>query len=159
MYKYKTDLIIAMSPSDAEASTLSYRDNDTLIHCLLRGTPIESVVRYYQASTLDLETIYDFNKFKEKTFKYNEILLKEEAKPYDMLIFREVLNEISSKSTTEVRTYDLVKNLYEIMLHCFKHNLALFIRVKDVSLKYIPATKIENFVRESIDMNSFIKML
>ena len=149
MYKYKTDLIIAMSPSDAEAATSSCRDNDTLIHCLFRGTPIESVVRYYQASTLDLETIYDFNEFKEKTFKYNEILLKEEAKPYGMLVFREVL----AKET------DLAQNLYEIMLHCFKHNLALFIREKDGSLKYISATKIENFVRESIDMNSFIKML
>ena len=159
MYKYKTDLIIAMSPSDAEAATLSYRDNDTLIHCLLRGTPIESVVRYYQASTLDLETIYDFSKFKEKTFKYNEILLKEESKPYGMLVFREALYETSLQYTAEVKTCNLTKNLYEIMLHCFKHNLALFIREKDGSLKYIPATKIENFVRESIDMNSFIKML
>lgn len=149
MYKYKTDQIIAMSPSDAEAALSSYRDNDTLIHCLFRGTPIESIVRYYQASTLDLETIYDFNEFKEKTFKYNEILLKEEAKPYGMLVFREVL----AKET------DLAKNFYEIMLHCFKHNLALFIREKDGNLKYITATKIENFVRESIDMNSFIKML
>lgn len=159
MYKYRTDLIIAMSPSDAESATLICRDNDILIHCLFRGTPIESVARYYQASTLDLETIYDFNEFKEKTFKYNEILLKEEAKPYGMLIFREALEETSLQSTTEVRTCDLAKNLYEIVLHCFKHNLALFIREKDGRLKYIPATKIESFVKESIDMNSFVKML
>lgn len=137
LYSFSQDSIIAMSPSDAEASTLPYSENDTLIQCLLKGKPTYSERRYLQASQIDLLPIYDYNKFKEKTFKYNEILLKEEVKPYGMLIFREALAQYG----------------IPIITYCISHRLSMFIREKSGDLKYITTNDLYDYLNKVVDLD------
>lgn len=126
LYSFSPGSIVAMSPDDAQSSMHPYYKNDTLMHCLLRGTPIASIAKFYKISTLNLMTIYDFDEFKNKTFSYNEILIKEGIQPYGMLIFREALTQFGQ----------------DVVFYCLGHRLPLFIRENDGRLTYIPLARL-----------------
>ena len=135
LYSVSPENIIAMSPSDAEASTLSYTKSNTLIQCLLSGRPAYSESQYLQIIQKHLLPIYDYNEFKRKTLKYNEILLREEAKPYGMLIFREAL----------------VQYGVSVIAYCISHRLSMFVREENGDLKYYSEDDLYHYLKDSID--------
>lgn len=135
LYSFSQENIIAMSPSDAEASTIFYTKNNTLIQCLLSGRPVYSGSQYLQVIQKHLLPIYDYNEFKRKTIKYNEILLKEEAKPYGMLIFREALTSYG----------------VSIIAYCISHKLSMFVREENGDLKYYSEDSLYNYLKDSIN--------
>lgn len=135
LYSFSQENIIAMSPSDAEASTIFYTKNNTLIQCLLSGRPVYSGSQYLQVIQKHLLPIYDYNEFKRKTIKYNEILLKEEAKPYGMLVFREALTRYG----------------VSIIAYCISHKLSMFVREENGDLKYYSEDSLYNYLKDSIN--------
>lgn len=135
LYSFSPENIIAMSPSDAEASTLPYTKSNTLIQCLLSGRPAYSESQYLQIIQKHLLPIYDYNEFKRKTLKYNEILLREEAKPYGMLIFREAL----------------VQYGVSVIAYCISHRLSMFVREENGDLKYYSEDDLYHYLKDSID--------
>ena len=135
LYGFSPENIIAMSPSDAEASTLPYTKNNTLIQCLLSGRPVYSESQYLQVIKKYLLPIYDYNEFKRKTLKYNEILLREEAKPYGMLIFREALARYG----------------VSIVAYCISHRLSMFVREENGDLKYYSEDSLYYYLKDSIN--------
>lgn len=126
LYNFSPGSIVAMSPDDAQSSTHPYYMDDTLMHCLFRGTPIASIAKFYKISTLNLMTIYDFDEFKNKTFSYNEILIKDGTRPYGMLIFREAIDQFGQ----------------DVVFYCLGHRLPLFIRENDGRLTYVTVARL-----------------
>lgn len=160
LYRFSKDSIIAMSPSDTESALLQFTENDNLLHCLFRGTPLESAVSYYHASTIDLMTIYDYDVFKNKTYSYNEIMLKEGTKPYGMLIFREALqSEIKDDKDDSTESLILAQHGLQVITYCICNKLPLFVRESNGDLKYLPAERIKDIVCKAIDTKAIIEQL
>lgn len=135
MYSFSPDIIISMSPSDAEVSIEQHSNTVPNIFKLLKDCiPMCENGKSLHLSTIYLKTMYDFETFKKETIKYNEILIKEGSVPYGMFIFREAI-DIHGAS---------------VMSYCISHDLPLFICNIDGSLHYIPSEELYKRLKSSI---------
>lgn len=128
MYSFSPDTLIAMNPHDTESAVIPIEDLAESLKLITRGVPVQDEKHYYCVSPLGLRPIYNFDKFKNETYKYNEILLEAGTVPFGMFIFREALN-----------THGL-----SVMACCINHDLPLFICDKNGNMKYIPVNEIHN---------------
>ena len=139
MYSFSPDEIVAMCPDDIQSLNITITNYTELLATVFQGIPLHTLVQRMKLSPIDLKPIYNLDEFKEKTVLYNEIVLRETAKPFGIFVFREKLQEVLSKLFSLVITMQL----------------PLFVCNTDGSLDFIPYNKILSKVENSLEKMDF----
>ncbi len=97
MYNAKQEDFIAMSFSDMYSSTVTIESLEESFQTLFCGKPMLTVDKIIEATPIDLLPLYDLNELLNSTYDYNELLLKPDAKPYGIFVYKERLSECFSQ--------------------------------------------------------------
>lgn len=97
MYNADQDDFIAMSFSDMYSSTITIKSLEESFKTLFCGKPMLTVDKIIEATPIDLLPLYDLNELLNSTYEYNELLIKPDAKPYGIFVWKERLNEYFSQ--------------------------------------------------------------
>ena len=97
MYNAKQEDFIAMSFSDMYSSTVTIESLEESSQTLFCGKPMLTVDKIIEATPIDLLPLYDLNELLNSTYDYNELLLKPDAKPYGIFVYKERLSECFSQ--------------------------------------------------------------
>ena len=132
MYNAKQEDFIAMSFSDMYSSTVTIESLEESFQTLFCGKPMLTVDKIIEATPIDLLPLYDLNELLNSTYDYNELLLKPDAKPYGIFVFRDKLYEV----------------LPEVFSLAISMQLPLFICNQDGSLDHMPCNKISEIIND-----------
>ena len=132
MYNAKQEDFIAMSFSDMYSSTITIESLEESFQTLFCGKPMLTVDKIIEATPIDLLPLYDLNELLNSTYDYNELLLKPDAKPYGIFVFRDKLYEV----------------LPEVFSLAISMQLPLFICNQDGSLDHMPCNKISEIIND-----------
>ena len=97
MYNAKQEDFIVMSFSDMYSSTVTIESLEESFQTLFCGKPMLTVDKIIEATPIDLLPLYDLNELLNSTYDYNELLLKPDAKPYGIFVYKERLSECFSQ--------------------------------------------------------------
>lgn len=97
MYNAKQEDFIAMSFSDMYSSTVTIESLEESFQTLFCGKPMLTVDKIIEATPIDLLPLYDLNELLNSTYDYNELLLKPDAKPYGIFVYKERLSKCFSQ--------------------------------------------------------------
>ena len=97
MYNAKQEDFIAMSFSDMYSSTITIESLEESFKTLFCGKPMLTVDKIIEATPIDLLPLYDLNELLNNTYDYNELLLKPDAKPYGIFVYKERLSKCFSQ--------------------------------------------------------------
>lgn len=97
MYNAKQEDFSAMSFSDMYSSTVTIESLEESFQTLFCGKPMLTVDKIIEATPIDLLPLYDLNELLNSTYDYNELLLKPDAKPYGIFVYKERLSECFSQ--------------------------------------------------------------
>lgn len=97
MYNAKQEDFIAMSFSDMYSSTVTIESLEESFQTLFCGKPMLTVDKIIEATPIDLLPLYDLNELLNSTYDYNELLLKPDAKPYDIFVWEKRLSKCFSQ--------------------------------------------------------------
>ena len=132
MYNAKQEDFIAMSFSDMYSSTVTIESLEESFQTLFCGKPMLTVDKIIEATPIDLLPLYDLNELLNSTYDYNELLLKPDAKPYGIFVYRDKLYEV----------------LPEVFSLAISMQLPLFICNQDGSLDRMPCNKISEIIND-----------
>ena len=97
MYNAKQEDFIAMSFSDMYSSTVTIESLEESFQTLFCGKPMLTVDKIIEATPIDLLPLYDLNELLNRTYDYNELLLKPDAKPYGIFVWEKRLSKCFSQ--------------------------------------------------------------
>ena len=135
MYNADQDDFIAMSFSDMYSSTITIKSLEESFKTLFCGKPMLTVDKIIEATPIDLLPLYDLNELLNSTYEYNELLIRPDAKPYGIFVWKERLSECFSQ----------VCSLSTVM------HLTLFICREDGSLIVIDWQNVFEDVKKYLD--------
>lgn len=131
LYDFSQDDILAMSFKDVYSFTSQIGNWHNLLGVLFQGIPMNDLTRVVQMYVWNLKPIYDYDEFCNRTYEYNEIVLKDTAEPYGILVKEEALPKVFP----EVFSLVIVKQL------------PLFVKNLDGNVDVIPYNEVYNSVR------------
>lgn len=135
MYNADQDDFIAMSFSDMYSSTITIKSLEESFKTLFCGKPMLTVDKIIEATPIDLLPLYDLNELLNSTYEYNELLIRPDAKPYGIFVWKERLSEC----------FNQVCSLSTVM------HLPLFICREDGSLIVIAWQNVFEDVKKYLD--------
>ena len=122
LYRFNKEDLLAMSFENANESYIFANTLPKIYQLLIEGCPLVSTIEGIKASPISLKPLYNLDDVLAKTEKSNEILLRENSKPFGIFVLEDKLE-------------NCIRQVYSLSI---VYKLPLFILKNDGSLLAIP---------------------